>query len=64
VTLTLGFLLGLVALTIAVALALPADGAEHPSIWASVLAAVLILLGGPRVMAWIRADATRRAAAQ
>jgi hypothetical protein len=29
-----------------------------------VLVAVLILLGGPRVMAQIRADATRRTAAQ
>ena len=60
----IGFLLGLVAVTIAAALALSADGAEHPATWASVLVAVLILLGGPRVMAWIRADATRRAAAQ
>lgn len=60
----IGFLVGLVAVTIAAALALSSDGAEHPATWASVLVAVLILLGGPRVMAWIRADATRRAVAQ
>ena len=59
-----GFLLGLVALTIAVAFALSADGAGHPALWAGVLVAVLLLLSGPRVMARIRADATHRAAAQ
>jgi hypothetical protein len=60
----IGFLLGLVAVTIAVAFALDADGAEHPSIWASVFVAALILLCGPRVMARIRAEATQRAAAR
>jgi len=60
----IGFLLLLVALTVAVAVLLSADGAGHPSIWASVFVAVVILLGGPRVMARIRADASRRAAAQ
>jgi len=62
--LVIGFLLGLVAVTAAVALTLDADGAGHRSIEASVFVAVLVLLGGPRVMAWIRADATRRAAVQ
>jgi hypothetical protein len=42
---------------------LSADGAGHPSIWASCFAAVLVVLGGPRVMTAIRADATREAAA-
>jgi hypothetical protein len=60
----IGFLLALVGVTVAVALALNADGAEHPSVWASVFVAILLLLGGPRVMAWIRDRATRRAAAQ
>jgi hypothetical protein len=60
--LVLGFLVGLVAITIGVALLLSADGAEHAATWASVFVASLILLGGPRVMAWIRADATRRTA--
>ena len=62
--LVIGFLLGLVAVTVVVALLLNADGAGHPATWASVFVAVLILLGGPRVMAWIRAGASRRAAAQ
>jgi hypothetical protein len=53
-------LLGLVGLTAAVALALDADGAGHPSIWASVFAATLLLLGGPRMMARIRERATLR----
>jgi hypothetical protein len=56
------FLLGLVGLTAAVALALDADGAGHPSIWASIFAAILLLLGGPRVMARIRERATLRTA--
>ena len=59
-----GFLLALVGVTVAAAFALSADGARHPATCASVLVAVLILLGGPRVMAQIRTDATRRAAAQ
>ena len=62
--LVIGFLLALVAVTIAVAFALEADGAGHPATWASVFVAALILLGGPRVMARIRADASQRAAAQ
>jgi hypothetical protein len=55
-----GFLVGLVAITIAAALLANADGAEHPATMASVLVAVAILLGGPRVMAAIRTDAMRR----
>jgi hypothetical protein len=57
----LAFLFALVALTIAAALALNADGAGHPATWASVLVAEVIVLGGPRVMTWIRDDAARRA---
>ena len=59
--LVIAFLLGLVAVTVVAALLLSADGAGHPATWASVIVAIVILLGGPRVMAWIRADATRRA---
>ncbi len=61
--LVIAFLVALVGVTIAVAVGLSADGAGHPSIWASCFAAVLVVLGGPRVMTAIRADATRRAAA-
>ena len=61
--LVIAFLLGLVGVTVALALALDADGAANPSIWASVFVAILLLLGGPRVMLWIRDRATRRPAA-
>jgi len=59
-----GFLIGLAAVTVAAGFAAYADGAGHPGTIASTLVAVMILLGGPRVMAVIRADASRRAAAQ
>jgi len=62
--LVIAFLLALVAVTVVLALLLDADGAGHPSIWASVFVAILLLLGGPRVMDWIRARATERTAAQ
>jgi hypothetical protein len=57
-----GFLIALAGVTVAAAFAAYADGAEHPGTIASILVAVMILLGGPRVMAAIRADASRRAA--
>ena len=57
-------LIGLVLITIGAAFAASADGAEHPATMASVLVAVAILLGGPGLMATIRTDAIRRAAAE
>jgi hypothetical protein len=60
----IGFLLALVGVTVAVALGLAADGAAHPSIWASFFVAIVLLLGGPRVMARIRDRATRRTLAE
>jgi hypothetical protein len=62
VALVIGCLFGLVGITIAAALLLNADGAEHPVTIASVFVAVMILLGGPRLMDAIRANALRRAA--
>jgi hypothetical protein len=59
-----GFLIGLAGVTVAAAFAVYADGAEHPGTIASVLVAVMILLGGPRVMAAVRARASRRDAAR
>jgi hypothetical protein len=56
-----GFLVALAGVTIAAGFAAYADGAEHPGTIASVLVAVMILLGGPRVMAAIRARARRAA---
>ena len=57
------FLVGLGAVTVAAALLAYADGARHPATIASILVAVAILLGGPRLMAEIRTNAIRRAAA-
>lgn len=56
------FLLGLVVATVVLALALDADGAGHPATWASGIVAIVIVLGGPRLMLAIRDDAARRAA--
>jgi GNAT superfamily N-acetyltransferase len=57
--LLLGALVGLALVTVAGALAAQADGAEHPVTIASVLVAVMIVLGGPQLVAAFR----RRAAA-
>lgn len=56
--LVIGGLLLLAGVTIAAALAAQADGARHPVTMASVLVAVIVLLGGPRLLAYAR----RRAA--
>jgi hypothetical protein len=52
-------LVGLGVLTIIVAVAATADHARHPVTMASIVVAVLILLGGPRFMAAIRRRAVR-----
>jgi hypothetical protein len=57
--LVIGALLALALVTIAGALAANADGAGHPVTIASVLVAVMIVLGGPQLVAAYR----RRAAA-
>jgi hypothetical protein len=57
--LVIGALLGLALVTIAGAVAAKADGAGHPVTIASVLVAVMIVLGGPQLVAAYR----RRAAA-
>jgi hypothetical protein len=49
----------LAGVTVAGALAASADGARHPVTMASVLVAVIIVLGGPRLLGLVR----RRAAA-
>jgi hypothetical protein len=56
-----GFLIALAGVTVVAGFAAYADGAEHPGTIASVLVAVMILLGGPRVMAAIRTRARRAA---
>jgi hypothetical protein len=54
----IGMLVALAGLTIALALAAQADGAEHPVTIAGVIVAVIVLLGGPRLLELVR----RRAA--
>jgi len=53
----LGGLVGLVVVTVALALAAQADGARHPATAASLVVAVVILLGGPLLMAVVRRHA-------
>ena len=50
----LGALVGLVGLTVALALAAHADGARHPATIASIPVALILVLGGPRLLAWMR----------
>jgi hypothetical protein len=57
--LMIGGLLIMVGLTIAGSLAAAADGARHPVTLASILVAVMIVLGGPRLLALVRRRAAR-----
>jgi len=54
-----GGLIVLVLVTIGGAVAVSADGARRPVTTASIVVAVLILLGGPRAMATVRGMASR-----
>ncbi|MGU3291140.1 hypothetical protein [Williamsia sp. M5A3_1d] len=47
-------LLALVGLTVAAALALDADGASHPQLWAAVFVAAVVGLGGPEILRTLR----------
>jgi hypothetical protein len=60
--LVIGGLIALGALTVAGALAAAADGARHPVTIASIFVAVIIVLGGPQLLAVIRRRAARAAA--
>jgi hypothetical protein len=57
----IGGLVALGALTVGLALLARADGAEHPVTIASVLVAVIIVLGGPLLSATARGRAARSA---
>ena len=57
--LVVGSLIGLACLTIAGSLAASADGARHPVTIASMFAAVMIVLGGPHLLAWVRRRVAR-----
>jgi hypothetical protein len=60
--LVIAFLVGLVVLTIAAALLIDADGANHPATIAGVMAAIAVALGGPELMAAVRRRALRNVA--
>src|SRR6202000_1145918 len=51
----------LAVVTIAAAIAASADGARHPVTIASVFVAVIIVLGGPQLLAAVRRRAIRNA---
>lgn len=57
--LVIGGLLALVGLTVAGALAAHADGARHPATAASIVVAVIVVLGGPRLLELVRRRAAR-----
>jgi hypothetical protein len=49
-----GFLIAMVAVTIAIALGLDADGARHPAFDAGLAVGVLVLAAGPGLMSLVR----------
>jgi hypothetical protein len=59
----IGSLIALGALTVALSLLARADGAEHPVTIASVIVAVIIVLGGPLLLSVMRKRAARVTAA-
>jgi len=58
-SLVIGFLVVLVAATVAIALIVEALGAPQPALLASVVIAVAVLVGGPKLMAVVRRRADR-----
>jgi hypothetical protein len=59
--LVIGCVAALGCLTIVLALAASADGAGHPVTIASMFVAVMIVLGGPQLLAAVRRRAARKA---
>jgi hypothetical protein len=58
--LVLAGLIALAGVTVAAALAAQADGARHPVTIASIFVALIIVLGGPRLLAEVRRRARGR----
>jgi hypothetical protein len=58
--LVLAGLVGLAGVTIVAAVVARADGARHPVTIASVLVAVILVLGGPRLLVYARRRLVRR----
>jgi hypothetical protein len=59
--LVIAALIGLAAVTVALSLAADADGARHPVTIASIFVALMIVLGGPRLLGAVRRRARGRA---
>jgi hypothetical protein len=59
----IAYVIVLCTVTLVVALAANADGARHPGMFASVVVALLVLAGGPRLMAALRRRRARAGAA-
>jgi hypothetical protein len=57
--LVIGFLLVLIVATVGLGLLLHADGARHPATLAGVVVAMVVLSGGPALMASVRRRADR-----
>jgi hypothetical protein len=57
--LVIGFLMALIVVTVGIALVADAVGAPQPVLIASITVAVAVLIGGPRLMAFVRDHATR-----
>jgi hypothetical protein len=55
----IGFLVVMTAVTVGIALLLNADGARHPSTFAGAFVALLVLAGGPSLVAALRRRAER-----
>lgn len=58
----IAYVVVLCVVTLVVALAANADGARHPGMFASVVVALLVLAGGPRLMAALRRHRARAGA--
>jgi hypothetical protein len=57
--LIIGLLCAMVVVTVAVGVLLHADGARHPSTWATVMVALLLIVTGPTLMDAVRRRADR-----
>ena len=57
--LIIGFLIALVAVTVGIALLADGLGAPQPVLIASIAVAIAVILGGPRLMAFVRRRAER-----
>jgi hypothetical protein len=55
----IGFLIVMTGVTVAIALLLSADGARHPATFAGAIVGLLVLVGGPSLVASLRRRAER-----